>query len=184
MASDPDRSDRPVVGPEGSQGIFLGLGANLGDPAAQLARALAALSRGGATATARSHLYATRPLGPPQPSYVNAVAELSWAGSPDELLELLLATERSMGRVRLERWGPRTVDLDLLLYGDRVIQTPRLALPHPGLASRAFVLVPLAEIAPRRVHPLIGRSVAELRDELPEQEISGVVRLDRRWPEG
>jgi 2-amino-4-hydroxy-6-hydroxymethyldihydropteridine diphosphokinase len=116
---------------------------------------------------ARSRWYRSAPVGPPQPDYVNGCALLVVALEPDALLERLLATERRFGRVRGERWGPRRLDLDLLLVEDQRLDTPRLTLPHPRLRERAFVLVPLAEIAPGWIDPVSGQSVAELAAALP-----------------
>jgi 2-amino-4-hydroxy-6-hydroxymethyldihydropteridine diphosphokinase len=130
---------------------YVGLGSNLRQPRLQVSEALAELAVLPQTRlSARSSLYRTRPLGPAgQPDYVNAVAAITTGLSAQALLEALQALENRHGRVRTDvRWGPRTLDLDLLLYGDAVIDTPRLQVPHPRMAERAFVLVPLAEIAP------------------------------------
>lgn len=139
---------------------FLALGGNLGDRAGALARALAALGRlPGTEVAAVSSLYATAPVGPvPQPEFLNAAAELRTRLGPRELLAACLGIEADLGRVRTVRWGPRTIDLDLLLYGDLRLDEPGLVLPHPRLISRAFVLVPLAEIAPGLL--LEGRTAA------------------------
>jgi 2-amino-4-hydroxy-6-hydroxymethyldihydropteridine diphosphokinase len=129
---------------------YIGLGSNLQQPAAQLRRALEALVRiPGSRLQTQSRLYRSRPLGPQdQPAFVNAVAELSTRLAPLELLDRLQALELIQGREHGgPRWGPRTLDLDLLLYGDRRIELPRLRVPHPGLAEREFVLYPLLEIA-------------------------------------
>jgi len=129
---------------------FIGLGSNLNDPERQLRRACRELeslphSRGRGC----SSLYRSRPLGPQnQPDFVNAVVELSTALAPQQLLRQLQRIESSHGRVRSgERWGPRPLDLDLLLFGERIIRTPSLTVPHPGLTERAFVLYPLLEVA-------------------------------------
>ncbi len=131
---------------------YIGLGSNLQDPVDQVARALTALADLPETrCVARSALYASPPMGPQdQPDYINAVACLSTALAPRDLLASLQAIERAHGRVRNgTRWGPRTLDLDILLYGGRQIHEPGLSVPHPGIPERAFVVHPLAEIAPR-----------------------------------
>ncbi|MDQ5916056.1 MAG: 2-amino-4-hydroxy-6-hydroxymethyldihydropteridine diphosphokinase [Pseudomonadota bacterium] len=129
---------------------FVALGANLVEPQAQVRAALAELARlPQSTLVAASSLYRTAPVGlAGQPDFINAVAALDTSLSPDDLLEALFAIERSFGRVRKEKNGPRTLDLDLLLYDNEIIDTPHLHLPHPRLHLRAFVVVPLAEIAP------------------------------------
>jgi 2-amino-4-hydroxy-6-hydroxymethyldihydropteridine diphosphokinase len=130
---------------------YVGLGSNLQQPRLQVSEALAELALLPEThLTARSSLYRTQPLGPAgQPDYINAVAAITTGLSAQTLLEALQALENRHGRVRTDvRWGPRTLDLDLLLYGDAVIDTPGLQVPHPRMAERAFMLVPLAEIAP------------------------------------
>lgn len=129
--------------------IYVGLGSNLDDPPAQLARAFDALGRIAQTRLLRrSRLYRSAPWGETnQPAFVNAVAELASALAPMALLAALLDIERAQGRRRDgARWGPRTLDLDLLLFGDRKSDEPGLTLPHPRIAERAFVLVPLAEL--------------------------------------
>src|SRR5581483_2255732 len=103
-----------------------------------------------------------------QPRFLNAVAELETALPPAELLELLLGIERDSGRVRSERWGPRTLDLDLLLYGDLELRTRALAIPHPELHRRRFVLEGLSELCPGRAVPGLGRTIRDLLDALPE----------------
>ena len=141
----------------------IALGGNLGDVAATFERALAALdATPGIQVTGRSRWYRNPPMGPPQPDFLNGCALLKVALSPEALLDRLQALENEAGRVRTVHWGPRTLDLDLLLYGDRVMQTPRLQVPHPGLGDRAFFAVPLAEIAPDWVEPLTGRAIAQI----------------------
>jgi len=142
---------------------YVGLGSNLENPEQQVRKALLALAALPATHLVRhSLLYRSAPLGPAdQPDYVNAVAALDTELDPLALLEALFAIEQTQGRVRLVRWGARTLDLDLLLYGSRTLTSERLTLPHPGLRERSFVLVPLAEIAPELVLPE-GDRVAEL----------------------
>lgn len=138
---------------------FVGVGANLGDPVAQVHAAMDAL--GTLTATRRvacSRLFSSRPMGPvDQPDYVNAVVALDTSLDPHALLVELQAVERRQGRVRDgERWGPRTLDLDLLVYGDVICRDAVLQLPHPGIAERDFVLLPLADIAPSLEIPGLG----------------------------
>jgi 2-amino-4-hydroxy-6-hydroxymethyldihydropteridine diphosphokinase len=135
---------------------YVSLGSNLGDRWRHMAQgmgALAALPK--SRLIRRSSVIETAPVGPPQGPYLNAVAELETGLAARELLEGLLVAERSLGRVRdpAARWGPRTIDLDLILYGEEVIDEPGLTTPHPRLLERAFVLRPLAELSPRRVIP-------------------------------
>ncbi|MDI5933289.1 2-amino-4-hydroxy-6-hydroxymethyldihydropteridine diphosphokinase [Halomonas kalidii] len=142
---------------------WIGLGSNLDDPRLQVERALAALDRLPLTrCVAASRLYASRPVGPQdQPDFINAVALLETRLSPLALLDQLQALEQRHRRVRQRRWGPRTLDLDLLLFDDRRLALPRLTVPHPEMAQRAFVMVPLAELAPTLRLP-DGRRVSEL----------------------
>ncbi|TDA70728.1 MAG: 2-amino-4-hydroxy-6-hydroxymethyldihydropteridine diphosphokinase [Clostridia bacterium] len=128
---------------------YISIGSNLGDRAENCRRAMAAIQDHSLQVTKASRLYLTEPVGGiEQPWFANQVVEVRTTLAPRELLARLLAVEHEMGRVRQERWGPRIIDLDLLLYGDRVVQEPDLILPHPRLGERAFVLVPLAEIVP------------------------------------
>ncbi len=143
---------------------YIGLGSNLGEPKDQLKKAIAALRHlPDSRLTALSRLYRSQPMGPAdQPDYLNAVAMLDTRLSPEALLDALQAIESEQGRVRgPQRWGPRTLDLDLLLYGAEIIDTERLKVPHPGLPERSFVLYPLADVAPELVLP-DGRSLREL----------------------
>jgi 2-amino-4-hydroxy-6-hydroxymethyldihydropteridine diphosphokinase len=138
----------------------VGLGANLGDAAATLRDAIDALARWPDIQILRaSRLYRTPAWGrTEQPDFINAVALVETGLPARDLLDALLATERTFGRTRRdrERWGPRTLDLDLLLYGDAVIDAPGLRVPHPHLHERAFAMLPLAEIAPQATIPGIG----------------------------
>jgi 2-amino-4-hydroxy-6-hydroxymethyldihydropteridine diphosphokinase len=137
---------------------YIGLGSNQGDRKAFLERAIERLRP-----LRVSRIVETDPWGrTDQPKYLNAVAEVSTALEPDALLDRLLAVERDLGRVRRERWGPRTIDLDLLLYEDREIRSEALAVPHPRLARRRFVLEGLAELCPDRAVPGLGKTVREL----------------------
>jgi 2-amino-4-hydroxy-6-hydroxymethyldihydropteridine diphosphokinase len=143
---------------------YIGLGSNLADPKAQLAKAVEALrTLPQSRLTALSRLYRSRPMGPAdQPDYINAVAMLDTCLEAEDLLDALQAIETAQGRIRgPQRWGPRTLDLDLLLYGAEVIVSERLQVPHPGLVERNFVLYPLADIAPELVLP-DGRSLRQL----------------------
>ena len=138
--------------------VFVGLGANLGEPQATLKHALAALAALPQTElVAQSSLYRTAPFQASGPDFINAVAELRTALQPKALLRALQAIESQHGRERPFLNAPRTLDLDLLLFGQRVVQEPGLELPHPRLHERAFVLQPLLELAPKLVHPRLGR---------------------------
>ena len=121
-----------------------------------------------------SRVWDTAPLGPPQPRYLNAVLELETTRTPASLLRLLRQVEQAAGRLRDVRWGPRTLDLDLLLVGDLVVRTPELTLPHPEMAWRRFVLAPLAELRPDMVVPGTDSTVGRLLAEAPELDIAPV----------
>jgi 2-amino-4-hydroxy-6-hydroxymethyldihydropteridine diphosphokinase len=154
---------------------YVGLGSNLSDPEGQVGRAMIEL--GGLPETellARSALYRTAPVGPAdQPDYINAVASLKTRLSPRALLEALQAIERLHGRQRDgTRWGPRTLDLDILLYGDEYLAEPGLQIPHPEMGKRAFVLVPLADVAPRGLRvPGVG-PLADLIERCPREGVT------------
>ena len=154
---------------------FIALGANLGDPAATVKAAFAALANLPDSRIVHcSSLYRTAPVGiTAQPEFVNAVAQLETDLAPEALLDALLDIEQRFGRIRAERNGPRTLDLDLLLYGDQFVSLPRLTLPHPRLHLRAFVLLPLAEVAPDLAIPQRGSVAAWL----PAVANQGIVRL-------
>ncbi|CAN7497078.1 2-amino-4-hydroxy-6-hydroxymethyldihydropteridinediphosphokinase [Bosea sp. LjRoot90] len=149
----------------------LGLGGNLGDPVAAFAAALARLRDHAAVELKGiSSVWRTAPWGKlDQPEFRNMAVLIETSLSADDLLALCLAIERESGRERRERWGPRTLDIDILTYGEETIERPGLQIPHPRIADRAFVLAPLAEIAPGLA--LGGRSLPELRDRLADQTV-------------
>ena len=143
--------------------IYIGMGSNLADPAEQLRSAVEALRQLPQTELIGvSGFYQSDSLLPGQPRYTNAVAALDSTLPPLELLDALQAIENGQGRERLERWGPRTLDLDIVLFGDRLIDEPRLKVPHYHMQERAFVLYPLAELAPADLRLADGRSLSEL----------------------
>jgi len=144
--------------------VYLGLGSNLGRTKANLLAGLKALERGGAfTRLEVSSCYETAPVGKlDQPPFVNAVARGIYRGAARELLAELMAAEDSLGRERRERWGPRTLDMDLLLFGRELIAEPYLEVPHPRLHTRSFVLVPLMELAPNLLIPGLEKTAGEL----------------------
>ena len=163
---------RPVV-------AYIGLGANLGDPVFQLLQARQALSRTPhLREVAFSSLYRSTPMGPQdQPDYVNAVMAVETRLAPGPLLEVLHEVENAHGRSRVgDHWGPRTLDLDLLLYGNETVATPTLRVPHPGLGEREFVLVPLLEIAPGLTLP-DGQALSDLILTCPRRE-SPLIRIE------
>ncbi|QXI27808.1 2-amino-4-hydroxy-6-hydroxymethyldihydropteridine diphosphokinase [Pseudomonas vanderleydeniana] len=155
--------------------VYIGLGSNLADPAEQLRNAVQALAQLPDSELAGvSAFYQSDSLLPGQPRYTNAVAAIDSRLPPLELLDALQRIELDQGRERHERWGPRTLDLDILLFGDRLIDEPRLKVPHYHMQARAFVLYPLAELAPADLQLADGRSLQELLAECP---FVGVERL-------
>ena len=157
---------------------YLSLGSNMGDRGAYLRFALKSLAdHEGVQPIRGSSIYETDAWGPvEQDKYLNACLELETSLSPDELLSLCQEIEASAGRTRDVRWGPRTLDIDILLYDDLTIDTPRLAIPHPRMKQRLFVLVPLMEL--EEEVPVLG-SLADLMEALPPQGL--VARTDEQW---
>jgi 2-amino-4-hydroxy-6-hydroxymethyldihydropteridine diphosphokinase len=146
---------------------YLSLGSNLGDRAANLRAALAQLDAAEKLLVV-SAFYETQPVDvPDQPWFLNCVAAIETEKTPRELLQLALQIEAAMGRLRMRQQGPRNIDIDLLLFGDRVLDEPGLKIPHPAMQQRRFVLEPLVEIAPEARHPGLGKTAHELLAELP-----------------
>ena len=143
---------------------YLGLGTNLGDREANLGKALHLLSADPGLRHLRcSRIYETEPWGvADQPAFLNSVAEVATALAPERLLDVCKDVEGRMGRRPGIRWGPRLIDVDILLYGNHIVQLPHLEIPHPRLHLRAFALVPLAELAATTVHPALGKTIGEL----------------------
>jgi len=157
------------------QDVYLGLGSNLGDREAMLRGAIRAIGAlRGAALTASSPVYETPPMGPQdQDAYLNMAVQVRTPLEPIELVASLQQIELDLGRMARDQrrhWGPREIDIDVLLYGDRVIDRPGLTIPHPGMHERWFVLKPLADIAPRMIHPLLNRSVQDLLEQLQASE--------------
>ena len=171
------------MGPEEHLAL-IGLGSNLGDRAKMLSAAVQAIGRhpqirldfDGDVAS----LYETAPVGGPagQPRFLNTAARIRTSLSADDLLRALQSVESASGRLPGQRWGPRTVDIDLLLFDDTVLESQELTLPHPRMHERRFVLEPLAEVAPDALHPALGLSILQLAQQArADQEVSDVIRV-------
>lgn len=150
--------------------VYIALGSNVGDRAAMLERAIAAMTFAGIRVLRQSSFYVTEPVDAPgQAWFLNAVVEAQTTLLPLQLLHALLRIERELGRRRIALHGPRTIDLDILFYGSSVIRSRELEVPHPRLRDRRFVLVPLAQIAPDFRHPALHKSVARLLADTPDR---------------
>lgn len=147
--------------------VYLSLGSNIGDRAAHLRSAIDRLKRLG-TVVMVSSFYETEPVElTTQPWFLNCALRLDTERTPEELLREILALEQEMGRQRRQSKGPRTIDIDILLFGELILQSEALSIPHPAMQERRFVLEPLSQIAPRAMHPVVKKTVSELRDALP-----------------
>ena len=155
--------------------VYIALGTNLGDRLANLQAALRSLPPA-VTVTDESHVYETPPWGyEDQPAFLNMVVKAETNLEPEPLLEYLKQLEVQLGREQKFRWGPRLIDLDILFYDDLVLDSPPLVIPHPRLHERAFVLVPLMDVAPDFVHPVLNRSISKL---LADVDTTGIARFD------
>jgi 2-amino-4-hydroxy-6-hydroxymethyldihydropteridine diphosphokinase len=166
-----------------SETAYIGLGSNQGEREQLLLRALQALQRIDAVAVRRtSSLYDSAPVGPEQPRFLNAVVEVECGLSPRQLLAILKHIEWELGRRRGERWGPRPIDLDILLWEGQVVAEPTLQVPHLELHRRRFALEPLVELAPLAVHPVLGSTMRALLSQLEPQDVHLLTSAD--WPQG
>lgn len=160
----------------------LGLGSNLGDRAGFFRAAISALRQHG-DVVAVSALYESAAVGPVQPDYLNAALRFRTALAPLELVELMLEVERAQGRVRTERWGPRTLDLDLLLIAGRVVEERALTVPHPELANRAFALMPLLDVMPEAIDPRTGERYSEVANRVDRTGVRELSHTRAGWLE-
>ena len=147
--------------------IYIGIGANLGDREHNCLKALGELEKRGIKVTKKSSRYETEPWGVrDQPKFINMAVEADTDLTPGEVLETIKEIEKKLGRRETHRWGPRIIDLDILLYDDMVVDEPGLKIPHPHMHERDFVLTPLSEIAPGAIHPLLKKTVREMLSEV------------------
>lgn len=146
---------------------YIGIGSNLGNRKESCERAIRLLIEHGITVIKRSSLIETEPWGVmEQPKFINMAVEVETDLEPENLLHLLKKIELAVGRLPTSHWGPRIIDLDILLYDDLIMESPELLIPHPGMSEREFVLKPLAEIAPDKMHPVLKKSIKDLLMEL------------------
>jgi 2-amino-4-hydroxy-6-hydroxymethyldihydropteridine diphosphokinase len=151
--------------------VYLSLGSNVGDRNAQLRDAQTRLGAEGRI-VASSSFYETEPVEfTDQPWFLNCAVALETSTTPQELMAAILGIEKEMGRQRLQNKGPRNIDIDILLFGDMVFDSPQLTIPHPAMHRRRFVLEPLAEIAPEVLHPVFKKTIRELREALPQGQV-------------
>lgn len=160
--------------------IYLGFGANLGDPLTTLQESVIVLNCKEIDVVKKSPLYKTAPVGGPsgQDEYINGVVQISTVLEPSKLLQQVHAIEQQFGRVRTVRWGARTLDIDILLYGPDTVEQPDLSIPHPRMHERRFVLQPLVDIAPELTHPATGIRFAEYLAICEDQEVK---QIDAGW---
>jgi dihydroneopterin aldolase/2-amino-4-hydroxy-6-hydroxymethyldihydropteridine diphosphokinase len=150
--------------------VYISIGSNLGDREENCLKAIQLLSAAGISITKQSTMFETEPWGlKEQPRFINMAVEAGTGEGPYRLLEILKEIERNMGRGKTTKWGPRIIDLDILFYDGLVIDTPELKIPHPLMHEREFVLGPLAEIAPDKVHPVLKKTVRELLRDKPQR---------------
>lgn len=147
--------------------IHIGIGSNLGDRQENCLEAVRRLEQHGVPVLKRSSMIETEPWGvTDQPHFINLAIEIETDLSPEELLLLLKSMEKAMGREKTAHWGPRVIDLDILFYDDRIIDSADLQIPHPHLHERDFVLLPLMEIAPEKIHPVLKKKISELKTQI------------------
>lgn len=161
---------------------YIGIGSNVGDKEGNCRKAMGLLTEAGRV-IGTSSLYLTEPVGyKEQEDFINAVAAVETGHSPADLLAICRSIEDEMGRIRTVPWGPRTIDLDILLYGDAVVELPNLVIPHPLMATRKFVLAPLVEIAPGAFHPVLNKTAEQLLAELRNSQTVIKCRPDNKIP--